>query len=372
MSTTETYHPSPTELLTKGVVKTSKGWISSIRVTNSNAAVRFFQLFDEKYVPSASVVAVGTLTSDATAPSDGDTVQIGSTIYTYKTTLTEVQATGTLTSDATAPSDGDTVTVDTTVYTFKTTLTIPNVANEVLIGGSAAVALDNIKSAINLTDNTGTVYSSNTQIHPTCTATTNTNTTQIVVYKTPGTAGNTVATTETSSHLSWGATTLGSGVAAVANQVLIGVSAAVALDNIGFAINAGGGTGNYGGQGIEFSTGTVAHPSVIATTNSNTTQVVQARQPGVAGNNIATLETSSHLSWGAVILASGSGDNNVIRSWPVTPITGALPGVLSLDTKFFDDSLRFNNGIAWALSTTDRIFTDSATSTEHSIEINYR
>src|SRR5438067_4914046 len=108
MSTTASYHPSPTELLTKGVIKPSKGWVSSLRVTNSNAGVRFFLLFDEPYLPSASVVAVGTLTSDATAPSTTETVQIGSTIYTYKTALTEVQATTTLTSDATAPADGDT------------------------------------------------------------------------------------------------------------------------------------------------------------------------------------------------------------------------------------------------------------------------
>jgi hypothetical protein len=372
MSTTQSYHPSPTELLTKGVVKASKGWVSSIRVTNSNAGVRFFHLYDKAYLPTASVVAVGTITSDATAPSNTETVQIGSTIYTYKTNLTEVQAYSVLTSDATAPSNGDTVTIDTTTYTFRTALTVPHVANEVLIGVSAAVALDNLKSAINLTDATGTTYSSNTKIHPTCTATTNTNTEQTVVAKVPGTAGNAIVTTENSTHLSWTAGTLAGGVNPVANEVLIGASAAVALDNLGFAINAAGGTGNYGGAGIEFSTGTVAHPDVIATTNAPTTQVVQARQPGAAGNNIATLETSAHLSWGATTLASGSGDNNLVRSWPITPITGALPGVLQLDTKYFDDSIRFDNGIAWAISTTDRIFTDSATSTEHSVEILWR
>lgn len=372
MSTTQSYHPSPTELLTKGVVKSSKGWVSSIRVTNSNAGVRFFHLYDSAYAPKASVVAVGTITSDATAPSNTETVQIGSTVYTYKTALTEVQATSVLTSDATAPSDGDTVTIDTTVYTFKTALTIPNVANEVLIGASAAAALDNLKSAINLTDATGTTYSSNTKIHPTCTATTNTNTEQTVVAKLPGTAGNAIVTSENSTHLSWTGTTLAGGVNPVANEVLIGASAAVALDNLGFAVNATGGTGNYGGAGIEFSTGTVAHPDVIATTNAPTTQVVQARKPGVAGNNIATLETSAHLSWGATTLASGAGSDTLIRSWPITPITGALPGVLQLDVNFFDDSIRFDNGISWAISTTDRIFTDSATSTEHSVDINYR
>jgi hypothetical protein len=372
MSTTQSYHPSPTELLTKGVVKASKGWVSSIRVTNSNAGVRHFHLYDSAYQPAASVVAVGTITNSGTAPANNDTVQIGSTIYTYKTALTEVQANSKITSDATAPSPGDTVTIDTTTYTFRAALTVPHVANEVLIGVSAAAALDNLKSAINLTDATGTTYSSNTKIHPTVTATTNSNTEQTVVAKLPGTAGNAIVTTENSTHLSWTAGTLAGGIAPVANEILIGASVAVSLDNLQFAINANGGTGNYGGAGIEFSTGTVAHPDVIATTNGATTQVVQARQPGVAGNNIATLETSAFLSWGATTLASGAGSDSLVRSWPITPITGALPGVLQLDINYFDDSLRFNNGIAWAISTTDRIFTDSATSTEHSIEINYR
>lgn len=380
MSTTNSYHPSPTELLTKGVVKPAKGWVSSIRVTNSNAAVRFFQLFDSAVQPVASVVAVGTLTSDATIPTAADTVQIGSTIYTYKSTLTEVQATTTLTSSAVTPTDGDTVTLgsgdNARTYTFKTTLSIPNVANEVLIGGSAAAALDNIKSAVNQTDVTGTAYSANTKAHPTITATTNTNTTQIFVARIPGTTlgQNTwvTSTTNTGPTLSFTGTTLAGGVAPVPNEVLLITSAAVALDNLGFAINANGGTGDYGGAGIEFSTGTLAHPDVVATTNTNTTQVVQARNPGVLGNTIATLETSSHLSWGATTLASGAGSNMVVRSWPITPITGALPGVLQIDRNMFDDSIRFDNGIAWALSTTDRLFTDSATSTEHSIEVNWR
>lgn len=367
----EIYRPAPTELLTKGVVKTANGRVNSLRVTNNNAAVRFFQLYDKKYIPTASVTAVGTLTSDATAPSDAETVQIGSTIYTYKTALTEVSAAQTLTSDATAPSDGDTVTIDTVTYTFKTALTIPNVAYEVLIGASAAAALDNIKSAVNLTDNTGTVYSANTLIHPTVTATTNTNTTQVFAAKVPGTAGNAIATTEASSHLSFGAATLAGGIEPVANQVLIGASAAVALDNLGFAINANGGTGNFGGAGIEFSTGTVAHPKVVATTNTNTTQVVQAKQPGSLGNTIATLETSAHLSWGAVVLASGSGDNALVRSWALPAGTANNPGTLQLDGGYLSSWTNFTTGIAWAISTTDKIFTDSATSTEHTIEINY-
>src|SRR5688572_4397371 len=103
-------------------------------------------------------------------------------IYALKNTAGDaVKATGTLTSDATAPSNNDTVTVGGYTYTFKTTLT--GAAFEVLIGASAAAALDNLKSAINATAGAGTTYGTGTFAHPDVTATTNTDTTQVVEAK---------------------------------------------------------------------------------------------------------------------------------------------------------------------------------------------
>lgn len=131
-------------------------------------------------------------------------------IYALKNTVGDaVQATQTLTSDATAPSNNDTVTIGGYVYTFKTTLT--GAAFEVLIGASAAAALDNLKSAINDSGTAGTHYGTGTYAHPDVTATTNTDTTQVVQARNAGTEANAIATTETSSHLSWGAATLASG-----------------------------------------------------------------------------------------------------------------------------------------------------------------
>lgn len=130
-------------------------------------------------------------------------------------------ATGTLTSDTTAPGDGDTVTIGTTVYTFKLVLT--GAAYEVLIGASAAAALDNLKSAVNGTAGAGTTYGTGTVAHPTVAAVTNTNTTQLFVARTGGTAGNSIATTETSAHLSFGATTLASGASAGATRNMFGL-----------------------------------------------------------------------------------------------------------------------------------------------------
>lgn len=85
----------------------------------------------------------------------------------------------------------------------------------------------------------------------------------------------------------------------VAYQVLIGASAAASLDNLKLAINAGA------GAGTNYSTGTLAHPSVTATTNTDTEQTVEAIGAGTAGNAIAVTEACANASWGAATLAGG-------------------------------------------------------------------
>ena len=140
----------------------------------------------------------------------------GTVTFPEKTPVNAVASEGTLTSDATAPSDGDTVTIDTKIYTFKTALTPTE--GEVLIGISAAVALDNLKSAINHTGTPDTDYKC-AAVHPTVTATTNADTTQIVQAKTKGIAGNSIVFEEASTHLSVDAATLGTTVAGVDGTV---------------------------------------------------------------------------------------------------------------------------------------------------------
>lgn len=153
-----------------------------------------------------AVEGVFSLPCTAVTASADSAIAIGDKLYFA---AADVKAQATLTSDATAPSDGDTVTLGATVYTFKTALTTDPepVPYEVLIGASAAAALDNLKSAINATAGAGTTYSEGTLAHPTFSATTNTNTTQLVEALTAGSELNSAATTETSSHLAWGATT---------------------------------------------------------------------------------------------------------------------------------------------------------------------
>jgi hypothetical protein len=138
-------------------------------------------------------------------------VRYGGTRKIYWTIRSDAEAaTGTLTGSGTI-SDGDTVTIGAVTYTFKTSLT--PTAYQVLIGASDAIALDNLKHAVNGTGSAGTDYATGTVAHTTVTATTNTNTTQVFVAQTAGVAGNLIATTETGTNLAFGATTLTGGLA---------------------------------------------------------------------------------------------------------------------------------------------------------------
>ena len=278
-----------------------------------------------KYLQANQSTMAGTLASGTITASgigvDTQTITIGSVVYTLVTALSETKASSTLTSDATAPDDGDTVTVDGITYTFRTTLTNTSGAPyEVLIGASAAAALDNLKKAINDSGTEGTHYGEGTDAHPTVTAEANADTTQEVTAKNFGTYANNFVTLETSAHLAWDDTTLGGasatpGVDAVPNEVLLTATAATELDNLKQAINYGDteGGSTAEGEGTNYSTGTRPHPQVTATTNAATTQLVVARDMAV-GEDVATTETCTDWAWGATTLASGVADQNAVNA----------------------------------------------------------
>jgi hypothetical protein len=118
------------------------------------------------------------------------------------------KAAGLLTSNGTNVSDGDTVTIGSTVYRYKTA---PSQAYDVQIGGSAALSLANLKLAINATGVEGANYYAGTLVHPSVTAGTLSSTTLAVSANATGTGGNSIASTDTATTLSWGAATLTGG-----------------------------------------------------------------------------------------------------------------------------------------------------------------
>lgn len=136
---------------------------------------------------------VGTLSEEAARIADqlGDSMGAGTKAYS------------TLTSTGTAPADGDTVTIGGKAYAFKTTL--GTTEGQILIGdtASAAAALDNLKLAINGDAGTFGVNHYCAAANPLVTATTNTDTTQVVEATATGLLGNQIATAESSTKLSW-------------------------------------------------------------------------------------------------------------------------------------------------------------------------
>jgi len=227
--------------------------------------------------------------------------------------------------------DGNIVTIGETVYRAKTT---PAQAYDVALGASDAIFLDNLKKAINASGlGDGTDYYAGTLAHPSVVATTNADTTQKIVARIPGVAANDIATESTGGTMTWADTTLGgetgdsnpgvdpetvtigsvvysivdvlsetNGAAAIANQVLFGADSAAALDNLKLAIN-GGAT-----AGTNYSTGTVAHDEVTATTNTNTAQTVQSILGGTVGNAIEVDTDIGNGAWGDDTLAGGDDD----------------------------------------------------------------
>ena len=101
---------------------------------------------------------------------------------------------GSLTMDV-VPADGDDVTIDTKVYTFQTVLLVGD--GNVAIGANVAASQVNLVAAINLTGTEGVEYGAGMTIHPTVSIADFAADIAVLTAKTPGVAGDTIATTET-------------------------------------------------------------------------------------------------------------------------------------------------------------------------------
>ncbi len=118
-----------------------------------------------------------------------------------------VAAIGTLTVTAN-PLDTETVTIGATTYTFNTVL---GGANSVLIGVDSEASLFNLKSAINAEAGAGSLYGTSTVQNVQASAAELPDPQLRITARTPGAAGNAIATTETLSNGSFGAATLQGG-----------------------------------------------------------------------------------------------------------------------------------------------------------------
>lgn len=157
---------------------------------------------------------------------------------------------GTGASNPAVTSDAATVTIGDITYTAVLELSETSGATavpyQVLWVTNEATFLDNLKLAINDTGTEGTTYGTGTEAHPTVYATTNANDSQVVVSRTLGTGGNSIATTDTLANYAWGAATLGSGAGSNGSQLFQTITFAAGPNFINFP------------QGISFNTGLFA------------------------------------------------------------------------------------------------------------------
>jgi hypothetical protein len=119
-----------------------------------------------------------------------------------------VRAVGTLTISAITGADTQTCTIGGKVYTFQTTLT--NVDGNVLIGANVTAMAANLVAAINLGAGAGTTYAAlmteNQHVYATSAAGVVT-----VTSKVPGVVGNFITTTESLTNSAWGGAVMASG-----------------------------------------------------------------------------------------------------------------------------------------------------------------
>ncbi len=304
------------------------------------------------------------------------------------TGVDSVYATGTLTSTGAITSgvhaesvltvtgggnqiaDGYTVTIGSTVYTFKTTLTTGgSVAYEVLIGATDTIALANLRKAVNATGVAGTDYGTGTAVHPTVVASASNATTMSVKARTPGVAANTIATTKSGAEISWPDTTLGggtgasnpgvagetvtigaktymwvdvlsetNGATAIVNQVLYGSSVTTAFANLKKAVNA------EAGVGTNYSTGTTANATASVTATDATTVSVSAITIGPDGNAVVTTETMANGAFGAVTLTGGTYGAGVVArqalKWSSAILESSQPVSLIADISSSSGGIR--------------------------------
>lgn len=310
-----------------GLIKAEEGVLRglTINATSSGTLV----LIDGT---EASGAATSTLTSSgACVPASHGQTELTSS----GAMVAGTHAVSVLTGDAVVA--GNVVVIGSITYTARA---VPSVAYDVALGANTEAFLANLYACINGTNTPVQGYGQ--VAHPDVVAVAKDATTLTVRGRVPGTSLNSKATTGTALRTVWADTTLGGGTGAsdagvttgaatvtigaitytvvdelsetygadaVAYQVVKGANEAAMLDNLKLAINA------TGTAGTQYSTGTIAHPYVIATDNSDTVQKIISRTVGDAAatavvNTLATTETMANTAWADTTFGGGTGNSN--------------------------------------------------------------
>jgi len=268
----------------------------------------------ENSTPVNAVSAQGTLTLTGVVK-DGEIFTVGDEIFEIDTDgvvtsgniaidvsafAVGSQGTLTVTGGANQIADTNTIVIDTKIYEFKTTLTPAE--GEILIGANDTAALLNLKNALDLGGTPGTDYSC-AAVHPTVKGVSSDALTLIVEARTPGTAGDSIATTITSgAELSWGDPNLGD------TQAGVDCPAADA-------------------DGIIVTDASAGSTLVTATQGGGTTVIFTVDIAGVLGNAFASTVTLTNGTFGDTTL----GDTTL----GVDGTVGALNQILADATNLY-------------------------------------
>lgn len=385
------------------IVKTGVGKVYGINVNSHTSGT--LELTDGTEDGAA---ATSTLTSSgAMAPATHATSEIVSS----GAMVAGTHAVSVLTGDAVVA--GNVVVIGSITYTAVNAIVGGGAAYQVAIGGSTETFLANLKAAINASDVAGgQKYGQGTVAHSQVVAVTSDATTLTVRGRVPGTSLNTVATTGTALRTVWADTTLGGGTgasdagvttgaatvtigstvytivdalsesygaSAIAYQVVKGADEAAMLDNLKLAINA------TGTAGTNYSTGTLVHPSVVATTNTDTVQTVRGRLPGTSLNTVATTTTMANTAWADTTLGGGTGNSdagvttaaaqfaiNGRTYTAVTELTETLVGVAGAivdQILWVTSEAVFLDNIKKAINATGIAGTDYSTGTTENVDV---
>jgi phage tail sheath gpL-like len=159
----------------------------------------------------------------------------------------------------------------------------------------------------------GVKYATGTTAHDTVTAVKASASEVTLTAKSTGTAGNSIATTETMTNGSFGGhATLFGGAALVpgqietANTIKIGNNAEACIDNLVAAITGGE------GEGTTYGDGTVEHATVTAAKTTSATMTATAKTKGTAGNAIDIAENDTNTSWASAAVKLSGGVNGTV------------------------------------------------------------
>jgi hypothetical protein len=272
----------PTQQTTIGEFPSNPNWSRAHRLIG-NAC---HQIIRNGGNPVAFLLSVMSLIGNALEPSLSWAPYF-TTQPTAPTAAGTAAATGTLTgSGSTNVSDGDTVTIGSTVYRFKTVMAQINDIQIAGIGNSDT-SVQNLIFAINGAGTPGTSYYTGTVANTQVSAGILGSHAVTITALAQGLAGNSIASTKSSSVLSWGAATLSGGTdSAITASVVLGNTESTQSYQWKYSTDGGVTWSNATGtvSGTTFTNGTTATLTLTPTTTGLTGKLIKCTATNSSGS----------------------------------------------------------------------------------------